>query len=270
MRPGSPKPGRIQRIDGTRTGEDDFNKNDDPVITQRFLKINVRHITDGQGVVGGVLLVTPNAVMFDPNVSDPLVIEHGPESYGVIAPIELCVNAAIFNDIAHMRVSGGPGGARMFGNTPTAFFGGGKDSADDIVIKNSNDKPEIYYPKAVLEMGTDVLTISDEEDKVDKNQQQQSADSTTENNDVTSTSTKPTITSTNIVTVITTTNECNNTETDAEKDINLLNRVENITIPTTTDDHESICSGSGSGQDVEVNQYKITVYFICLFKNFWF
>lgn len=57
-----------------------------------------------QGVVAGVLLVTPNAVMFDPNVSDPLVIEHGPESYGVIAPMEFVVNAALYYDIAHMRV----------------------------------------------------------------------------------------------------------------------------------------------------------------------
>lgn len=43
------------------------------VFRERFLKINVKHITDGEGVVAGVLLVTPNAVMFDPNVSDPLV-----------------------------------------------------------------------------------------------------------------------------------------------------------------------------------------------------
>lgn len=56
--------------------------------------------------MAGVLLVTPNAVMFDPNVSDPLVIEHGPESYGVIAPMEFVVNAAIYYDIAHMRVAG--------------------------------------------------------------------------------------------------------------------------------------------------------------------
>lgn len=103
LRPGSPKPGHIERIASPNTQNED-----DPVITQRFLKINVRHITDGQGVVGGVLLVTPNAVMFDPNVSDPLVIEHGPESYGVIAPMELVVNAAIFHDIAHMRVGGEP------------------------------------------------------------------------------------------------------------------------------------------------------------------
>ncbi|XP_054747938.1 nuclear receptor coactivator 7 isoform X3 [Anastrepha obliqua] len=129
LRPGSPKPGHIERVDSTKSADNaqtDANKSDDPVITQRFLKINVRHITDGQGVVGGVLLVTPNAVMFDPNVSDPLVIEHGPESYGVIAPMELVVNAAIFHDIAHMRVSGG-------------------------VNTEQNENAEIYYPKAVLE-----------------------------------------------------------------------------------------------------------------------
>lgn len=63
--------------------------------------------------------------MFDPNVSDTLVIEHGPESYGVIAPMELVVNAAIFHDIAHMRVAGGEA--------------------------NTTEKAEIYYPKSVLE-----------------------------------------------------------------------------------------------------------------------
>uniref|UniRef100_A0A182M734 LysM domain-containing protein n=1 Tax=Anopheles culicifacies TaxID=139723 RepID=A0A182M734_9DIPT len=126
LRPGSPKPGHIERVASPNTqsgggaggggggggtaGNAAGGEEDDPVTIQRFLKINVRHITDGQGVVGGVLLVTPNAVMFDPNVSDPLVIEHGPESYGVIAPMEFIVNAAIFNDIAHMRVQGAAGG----------------------------------------------------------------------------------------------------------------------------------------------------------------
>lgn len=115
LRPSSPKPGHIERV----APEQSSTKEEDTVITQRFLKINVRHITDGQGVVGGVLLVTPNAVMFDPNVSDPLVIDRGPENYGVIAPMELVVNAAIFHDIAHMRV----------GN------------------EQSNEKPDVYYPK---------------------------------------------------------------------------------------------------------------------------
>ncbi|XP_055540849.1 uncharacterized protein LOC129727253 isoform X4 [Wyeomyia smithii] len=131
LRPGSPKPGHIERVASPNTqsggggggGDTATGYNDeDPVTIQRFLKINVRHITDGQGVVGGVLLVTPNAVMFDPNVSDPLVIEHGPESYGVIAPMEFIVNAAIFNDIAHMRVQGASGG------------------------NETVEKAEIYYP----------------------------------------------------------------------------------------------------------------------------
>ncbi|XP_022126620.2 oxidation resistance protein 1 isoform X2 [Pieris rapae] len=90
-------------LDNLRPGSPEAPASTSP---QRFLKINVRHITDGQGVVSGVLLVTPNAVMFDPNVSDTLVMEHGPESYGVIAPMEYVVNAAIFYDIAHMRTHG--------------------------------------------------------------------------------------------------------------------------------------------------------------------
>lgn len=76
---------------------------------EKFLKIHVRHITDGQGVVAGVLLVTPNTVMFDPNVSDSLVIEHGAEAYGVIAPMEFVVNAALYPDIAHMRLADSKG-----------------------------------------------------------------------------------------------------------------------------------------------------------------
>lgn len=60
--------------------------------------------------------------MFDPNVSDPLVIEHSAESYGVIAPMEFIVNAAIYYDIAHMRV----------GHTDAG---------------QPDKKPEIYYMK---------------------------------------------------------------------------------------------------------------------------
>ncbi|XP_069702256.1 oxidation resistance protein 1 isoform X4 [Periplaneta americana] len=119
LRPVSPKPllpGHIERVTtplspltshtgaAASSGDVDDRLSSEQRHCERFLKINVRHITDGQGVVGGVLLVTPNAVMFDPNVSDPLVIEHGPESYGVIAPMEFVVNAAIYYDIAHMRV----------------------------------------------------------------------------------------------------------------------------------------------------------------------
>lgn len=121
LRPVSPKPGHVERV-RTPSCPQGSTEDEEPVaFRQRFLKINVRHITDGQGVVSGVLLVTPNAVMFDPNVSDALVIEHGPEAYGVIAPMEFVVNAAIYTDIAHMRVGHVEGTA--------------------------GEKPEIYYPK---------------------------------------------------------------------------------------------------------------------------
>ncbi|XP_015440161.1 PREDICTED: oxidation resistance protein 1 isoform X5 [Dufourea novaeangliae] len=105
LRPVSPKPGHMERVKTPLGISNIVIEEEEQPFKERFLKIDVRHITDGQGVVGGVLLVTPNAVMFDPNVSDRLVIEHGAESYGVIAPMEFIVNAAIYYDIAHMRVS---------------------------------------------------------------------------------------------------------------------------------------------------------------------
>ncbi|XP_022901883.2 oxidation resistance protein 1 isoform X1 [Onthophagus taurus] len=135
LRPVSPKPGHAERI-RTPSGPTGSTENEEEsAVYKRFLKINVKHITDGQGVVSGVLLVTPNAVMFDPNVSDPLVIEHGPESYGVIAPMEFVVNAAIYNDIAHMRVGH--------------------------VSNSGTEKPEIYYPKPEKEQN-DSLLVKDE------------------------------------------------------------------------------------------------------------
>uniref|UniRef100_A0A1Y1KG49 Oxidation resistance protein 1 n=1 Tax=Photinus pyralis TaxID=7054 RepID=A0A1Y1KG49_PHOPY len=123
LRPVSPKPGHAERVRTPSYNQASIPEQDEEStsFSERFLKINVRHITDGQGVVSGVLLVTPNAVMFDPNVSDPLVIEHGPEAYGVIAPMEFVVNVAIYHDIAHMRVG---------------HIDGGK-----------GEKPEIYHTK---------------------------------------------------------------------------------------------------------------------------
>ena len=61
-----------------------------------------------QGVISGVLLVTPNAIMFDPNVSDPLVLEHGADTYGMMAPMETIISAAMYHDIAAMKIKGVP------------------------------------------------------------------------------------------------------------------------------------------------------------------
>ncbi|XP_076270970.1 TLD domain-containing protein mustard isoform X12 [Rhynchophorus ferrugineus] len=138
LRPVSPKPGHVERVrtpSCTQGSSTEHEEEPLSVFRERFLKINVRHITDGEGVVSGVLLVTPNAVMFDPNVSDALVIEKGPEAYGVIAPMEFVVNIAIYNDIAHMRV----------GHLDTS---------------SSTEKAEIYYPKGEKEH--DSLLVKDE------------------------------------------------------------------------------------------------------------
>ncbi|EFA03143.2 hypothetical protein TcasGA2_TC013055 [Tribolium castaneum] len=139
LRPVSPKPGHVERVRTPSCNQSSTDlEEESAVFRERFLKINVRHITDGQGVVSGVLLVTPNAVMFDPNVSDPLVIEHGPEAYGVIAPMEFVVNAAIYNDIAHMRVG------------------------HSVETSTTAEKPEIYYPKAESRNEQDSMMVKDE------------------------------------------------------------------------------------------------------------
>ncbi|XP_015206267.2 nuclear receptor coactivator 7 isoform X2 [Lepisosteus oculatus] len=72
--------------------------------TVKFLKMSCRYITDGKGVVGGVMIVTPNNIMFDPHKSDPLVIENGCEEYGLICPMEEVVSIALYNDISHMKI----------------------------------------------------------------------------------------------------------------------------------------------------------------------
>ncbi|XP_044268620.1 oxidation resistance protein 1 isoform X2 [Tribolium madens] len=139
LRPVSPKPGHVERVRTPSCNQSSTDlEEESAVFRERFLKINVRHITDGQGVVSGVLLVTPNAVMFDPNVSDPLVIEHGPEAYGVIAPMEFVVNAAIYNDIAHMRVG------------------------HSVETSTTAEKPEIYYPKTESRTEQDSMMVKDE------------------------------------------------------------------------------------------------------------
>ncbi|KAM3966858.1 TLD domain-containing protein mustard isoform 3-T4 [Aphomia sociella] len=124
---------------------------------QRFLKINVRHITDGQGVVSGVLLVTPNAVMFDPNVSDVLVMEHGPESYGVIAPMEYVVNTAIFYDIAHMRTHGPDNNAHKAEQAEIYYMNKSEHSPgkDSLLVKDETF-PELQAAGADGAEGEDV------------------------------------------------------------------------------------------------------------------
>ncbi|XP_018599371.1 nuclear receptor coactivator 7 isoform X3 [Scleropages formosus] len=77
---------------------------DEEPATVKFLKMSCKYFTDGMGVVGGVMIVTPNNIMFDPHKSDPLVIENGCEEYGLICPMEEVVSIALYDDISHMKL----------------------------------------------------------------------------------------------------------------------------------------------------------------------
>ncbi|XP_041661544.1 nuclear receptor coactivator 7 isoform X2 [Cheilinus undulatus] len=77
---------------------------DESPATVKFIKMSCKYFTDGMGVVGGVLIVTPNNIMFDPHKSDPLVIEHGCEEYGLICPMEEVISVALYDDVSRMKL----------------------------------------------------------------------------------------------------------------------------------------------------------------------
>uniref|UniRef100_A0A915AS97 Oxidation resistance protein 1 n=1 Tax=Parascaris univalens TaxID=6257 RepID=A0A915AS97_PARUN len=66
---------------------------------QRFLKIKVKQVTESDGTVSGTLLVTPNALMFDPDVMHPLVIENGQDLYMMMAHMDEIMSVAVYKDI---------------------------------------------------------------------------------------------------------------------------------------------------------------------------
>ncbi|KAM4864789.1 oxidation resistance protein 1 isoform 2-T2 [Thomomys bottae] len=77
---------------------------EEEAFTEKFLKINCKYITSGKGTVSGVLLVTPNNIMFDPHKSDPLVQENGCEEYGIMCPMEEVMSAAMYKEILDSKI----------------------------------------------------------------------------------------------------------------------------------------------------------------------
>ncbi|XP_067929532.1 nuclear receptor coactivator 7-like [Watersipora subatra] len=72
--------------------------------SQRYIRLSSSYIVpEKDETVKGTLLVTPNAAMFDPYVSDPLVIERGVEEFGMIAKMDTIVSAAIYKDSKAMH-----------------------------------------------------------------------------------------------------------------------------------------------------------------------
>uniref|UniRef100_A0A8D0E722 Oxidation resistance protein 1 n=1 Tax=Salvator merianae TaxID=96440 RepID=A0A8D0E722_SALMN len=77
---------------------------EEEAFTEKFLKINCKYITNGKGTVNGVLLVTPNNIMFDPHKTDPLVQANGCEDYGIMCPMEEVMSAAMYKDIVDGKI----------------------------------------------------------------------------------------------------------------------------------------------------------------------
>ncbi|CAJ1061905.1 oxidation resistance protein 1 isoform X3 [Xyrichtys novacula] len=77
---------------------------EEEALTEKFLKINCKYITEDKGAVSGVLLVTPNNIMFDPHRMDPLVLTHGCEEYGIMCPLEEVQSAAVYKEITDLKI----------------------------------------------------------------------------------------------------------------------------------------------------------------------
>ncbi|XP_053344220.1 oxidation resistance protein 1a isoform X2 [Clarias gariepinus] len=77
---------------------------EEEALTEKFLKINCKYITESKGAVSGVLLVTPNNIMFDPHRTDPLVQERGCEEYGIMCPLEEVQSAAMYREITDSKI----------------------------------------------------------------------------------------------------------------------------------------------------------------------
>ncbi|XP_073925143.1 oxidation resistance protein 1 isoform X5 [Castor canadensis] len=77
---------------------------EEEAFTEKFLKINCKYITNGKGTVSGVLLVTPNNIMFDPHKTDPLVQENGCEEYGIMCPMEEVMSAAMYKEVLDSKI----------------------------------------------------------------------------------------------------------------------------------------------------------------------
>ncbi|XP_006892384.1 PREDICTED: oxidation resistance protein 1 isoform X2 [Elephantulus edwardii] len=77
---------------------------EEEAFTEKFLKINCKYITCNKGTVSGVLLVTPNNIMFDPHKTDPLVQENGCEEYGIMCPMEEVMSAAMYREILDSKI----------------------------------------------------------------------------------------------------------------------------------------------------------------------
>ncbi|ULT86160.1 hypothetical protein L3Y34_006093 [Caenorhabditis briggsae] len=102
--PGGAVPAHVRRGSFTKTQSAPIprgsNEEADTDCLQRFLKIKVKQVTESDGTVSGTLLVTPNCLMFDPDVSHPLVKENGPDLYGMVANMDEIQSVSVYKEIS--------------------------------------------------------------------------------------------------------------------------------------------------------------------------
>lgn len=68
----------------------------DAECVQKFLKLNTYQVTKGDGDIPGILIITPNCVMFDPDPTHPAVTENGQDKYGMVAPVDVVVSIGLY------------------------------------------------------------------------------------------------------------------------------------------------------------------------------
>ncbi|EYC08884.1 hypothetical protein Y032_0063g3412 [Ancylostoma ceylanicum] len=101
--PGGAVPATHQRpghLIKTRSAPLSGTEETDSDCLQRFLKIKVKQVTESDGTVSGTLLVTPNCLMFDPDVTHPLVKENGQDLYGMVANMDEIVSVSVYKEIS--------------------------------------------------------------------------------------------------------------------------------------------------------------------------
>ncbi|VDO26484.1 unnamed protein product [Onchocerca flexuosa] len=76
---------------------------------KRFINVfnlKVKQITEMNGTVTGTLLVTPNALMFDPDIAHPLVLKNGQDLYIMMVRMEEVISITMFKSATALTDAG--------------------------------------------------------------------------------------------------------------------------------------------------------------------
>ncbi|XP_076457258.1 oxidation resistance protein 1-like [Babylonia areolata] len=93
-------PFSLSRTLSEGAGESNPAEEDSP---ERFIKLSAQIISEGFEKVPGTLLVTTNAIMFEPDLTDDRVIEEGADGYSAFVCMDTLLSAAIYQDLSALR-----------------------------------------------------------------------------------------------------------------------------------------------------------------------